>query len=405
MEYIYGDDPARVDALIRRIFSIDDTTLGDERSRFVVRFRGRLVAQDSAEAYAWLADQLKFYNLTPLFRVEEGRQVILLLRGVENPRPSNPRINLLLFLLTLISVWFTGGILGTEGELPQGIGAIVLELLTKGWPFAVSMIAILAAHEFGHYLVGRHHGVHVTLPYFLPLPYPFSPFGTMGAFINMKESPRNRRILLDIGLAGPISGLVVAIPVVLIGLSLSNLDPLPAAAAASGFGQLQLEGNSILYLILKFIVFGEWLPAPASYDGIAPILYWARYLFTGQPLPYAGLDVSLHPVAWAGWAGILITSLNLIPAGQLDGGHILYTLLGPRNAKRALPIILAALVILGFFWSGWWFWAFLIFLLGRAHAEPLDQITRLDSRRKILGILALIVFILVFTPVPLMLLM
>ena len=233
MEYIYGDDPARVDALIRRIFSIDDTTLGDERSRFVVRFRGRLVAQDSAEAYAWLADQLKFYNLTPLFRVEEGRQVILLLRGVENPRPSNPRINLLLFLLTLISVWFTGGILGTEGELPQGIGAIVLELLTKGWPFAVSMIAILAAHEFGHYLVGRHHGVHVTLPYFLPLPYPFSPFGTMGAFINMKESPRNRRILLDIGLAGPISGLVVAIPVVLIGLSLSNLDPLPAAAAAS----------------------------------------------------------------------------------------------------------------------------------------------------------------------------
>jgi len=109
----------------------------------------------------------------------------------------------------------------------------------------------------------------------------------------------------------------------------------------------------------------------------------------------------LHPVAWAGWAGILVTSLNLIPAGQLDGGHMLYVLVGKTWARRLLPVILIGVVALGFFWNGWWLWAALIFLLGRTHAEPLDQITTLDTPRRLLALLALVVFILVFTPVPL----
>jgi membrane-associated protease RseP (regulator of RpoE activity) len=227
---------------------------------------------------------------------------------------------------------------------------------------------------------------------------PFSPFGTMGAFINMKEHPKNRRQLLDIGIAGPLSGLIVAIPVLLLGLSLSTVSSLPQAMPPGSM----MEGNSLLYLLSKFAVFGQFLPAPETYGGMNPILYWVRYFFTGTPFPFGGLDVQLHPVAFAGWAGILITGLNLIPAGQLDGGHMLYVLFGRRTAQRILPFILVALVGLGFVWSGWWLWAMIIFILGRVYAEPLDQITPLDGRRRFMAGLALILFVLTFTPVPLL---
>lgn len=392
----------RAEAAVRRVLYVEDTTLGDERSRYLVRYRGRLYSEDSAAAYDQLAQAVKPLGLTPIFRMDENRHSVILIAGVTKPAPSNPRVNLIFFILTLFSVWFTGGIMNVD-SLTGNWGEDLLQLAIKGWPFAVSMLSILAAHEFGHYLAGRHHGVQVSLPYFIPLPFPLSPFGTMGAFINMKEVPKNRRILLDIGIAGPLAGLVVAIPVLLLGLSLSSLTTLPATPAPGNLGQIQLEGNSIIYLLAKYTVFGQLLPAPVSYGDLSPAAYWLRYFITGQPLPYGGLDVSLHPVAWAGWAGLLITGLNLIPAGQLDGGHILYTLFGQKNARRILPFILIALMGLGFFWSGWWLWAALIFLLGRVYAEPLDTITRLDGPRKNLAILALVVFLLVFTPIPLIL--
>ncbi len=192
------------------------------------------------------------------------------------------------------------------------------------------------------------------------------------------------------------AGLLVAVPVLILGLYLSDLNQLPTRG---GVG-VSLEGNSILYLLAKFFVFGRLLPDPISYGNVSPFLYWIRYFFTGRPIPIGGIDVLLHPVAWAGWAGLLVTALNLIPAGQLDGGHILYVLLG-RRTKNVLPIILVVLVILGTVWSGWWLWAFLIFMLGRFHAEPLDQITPLDNNRKVLALLGILIFILVFTPVPL----
>ncbi|MEW6179352.1 MAG: site-2 protease family protein [Chloroflexota bacterium] len=392
----------RIELAVRRIFSIEDTTYGDERQGYVVKYHGRIILPDTAEAYDRLADAVATLGLTPLFRYENGRQTVILVTSRQKARPSNPRTNLIFFILTLISVWFTGGMLNLQ-EMPDNAMGFIWAVISGGWPFAISLLAILTAHEFGHYLIGRKHGAAVSLPYFLPLPFPLSPFGTLGAFINMKELPKNRRVLMDIGIAGPLAGLAVAIPVVLIGLSLSELSPLPAAPLGSGLGQTQLEGNSILYLLLKFIVFGEFLPAPADYGGLPPLLYWMRYVFTGQPLPYGGIDVLLHPVAWAGWGGILITSLNLIPAGQLDGGHLLYVLFGRERARQIYPLVLMALGLLGFVWSGWWLWAVLIFLFGRTYAEPLDQITELDPRRKRLGILTLIVFILVFTPVPLVL--
>lgn len=381
---------------VAQVMRIDDVTTGDPQKTYLVRYRGQIQG-DTSQAYERLAAQLKTYQLTPLFRNEKDQHAIILLQGLIEPKASNPWVNLILFLFTLLSVIFAGALYSYSGPQPDSANELFTELLRSlpsGIPFAVSLLAILVAHEFGHYLAGRYHKTHVTLPYFIP--FPLSPFGTMGAFIQLKEPPRNKRILLDIGIAGPIAGLVVAIPVLLYGLSLSKVEPI-ALAPGQGF---TLEGNSILYLMAKFLVFGRLLPAPASYDGVLPLVYWLRYFFTSQPLPLGGQDVLIHPVAWAGWAGLLVTALNLIPAGQLDGGHVMYVLLG-KGARKLWPVILAILIGLGFVWSGWWLWAVIIFFLGRIYAEPLDQITQLDGRRRLVALAGLVIFLLVFTPVPL----
>ena len=388
--------PDPMTPLVNKIMRVDDVTWGSAKQNFLVRYRGRIVEEPKL-AYDKLAASLEPLNITPLFRTESGRHTVILIKGVIRPTQSRTWINGLLFLLTLLSMPI-GYILFTyNGPITGNIGILfrsVLSQLGGGLAFAVSLLAILLAHEFGHYLAARYHHTAVTLPYFIP--FPISPFGTMGAFIQLKQPPKNKRILLDIGIAGPLAGLVVAIPVLLLGLYLSQLDHLPAAVNQG----VSMEGNSILYLIAKFLVFGKWLPQPISYGGLNPILYWLRYIFTGLPIPFGGTDVILHPIAWAGWAGLLVTALNLIPAGQLDGGHVLYVLLGKR-ARTVLPAILLILIVLGTIWTGWWLWAFLIFLLGRVYAEPLDQITPLDSNRRAIAILGLIIFVLVFTPVPL----
>ncbi|MEJ2551194.1 MAG: site-2 protease family protein, partial [Anaerolineales bacterium] len=131
-----------------------------------------------------------------------------------------------------------------------------------------------------------------------------------------------------------------------------------------------------------------------------PALYWARYILIGMPIPYGGNDVMLHPMAWAGWAGLLVTALNLIPAGQLDGGHVANVLFG-RRAIKMWPYIVTALCLLGLVWTGWFIWAVLIFFLGRTYARPYDSITPLDTRRRAIAIFGLILFVLVFIPIPL----
>ena len=342
------------------------------------------------------------------------------MRGVIHPTPGKASVNIILFLLTLFSVLLAGSMYAFQGSLPCDFwGQLKTFLLNiwQGWPFAVSLLAILLAHEFGHYFVGRARGAAVSLPYYIP--FPFSPFGTMGAFIQLKQLPKNRRALFDLGIAGPLAGLVVAVPVLILGLTLSSTGVIVNNTYTVGSGQCQicsnsalpgqtytcptdnlLEGNSLLYLGAKFLVKGELLPAPAHYD-TSPLLYWLRYFFTGQPTPIGGRDVMLHQVAWAGWAGLLVTFLNLIPAGQLDGGHVLYAVFGKRT-RSVWMVILAITLLLGFFWSGWWLWSGLIFLFGRTHPEPLDQITALDGRRKALAVLMLVIFLLVLMPVPLL---
>ncbi len=387
--------------LIAEVFDIQQIIPGGGKYPFVTRFVGRLT-QDSDKAYAKLSKSLRSQRLMPIFLEEKGQQIIQLVPGLPRPKGSNPWINLILFLLTVVSVLMAGAMYSYTGPQPDDLLAffgLILKNLGPGIPFAVSLLAILLAHEFGHYLAARHHKTAVTLPYFLP--FPLSPFGTLGAFIQLKEPPRNKRILLDIGIAGPLAGMLVAIPVLLIGLALSKVGPIPSFLRAGD--AYSLEGNSVLYLLAKFVIHGQWLPSPASFGGLSPFSYWLKFFFTGQPVPLGGLDVMLHPIAWAGWAGLLVTALNLIPVGQLDGGHVMYALFG-RRTQWILPFVLLGLGLLGIFWSGWWLWVFLILLLGSSHAQPLDQITKLDGWRIALAILGVIVFILVFTPVPLQIL-
>lgn len=380
-------------SLVSRIFRVDDVTSEDPRKGFFLRYRGHLIGEDSAQAYDQLAESLRQYNAMPLFRIEEERQVIYIAPLQPEPPKDKVSTNVILFVLTVFSVMLAGA--QPEGPIPNDFAGQLLALaksIFTGWPFALSLLGILVSHELGHYFMSRYHKTPATLPYFIP--FPLSPLGTMGAAIIMRGIPKNKRILFDIGIAGPIAGLIVAIPVLFYGLSLSTLgtiDPNP-----NGF----IEGNSLLYLFAKFVTFGQLLPAPVEPQGI---FYWIRYFFTGGPIPFGGTDVFIHPVAFAGWAGILVTALNLIPAGTLDGGHVIYGLFGDKS-RKAFPYIIGLLIVAGFFWSGWWLWAVLLFWLGRVHAQPLDQITTLDPTRRLIAYSMIIIFFLVFTPVPFMLL-
>jgi membrane-associated protease RseP (regulator of RpoE activity) len=378
--------------LVSRVFRIEDVTSGDSRRGFILRYRGELFDGDSAELYDQLAESLSPYDLMPLFRVEEGRHVIYLTS--KQPAPPNERIavNVILFVLTVFSVMLSGA--QPEGPLPGDFAGQMLALaksIFTGWPFALSLLGILLAHELGHYFMSRYHKTPATLPYFIP--FPFSPLGTMGAAILMRRTPKNKRVLFDIGVAGPIAGLVIAVPVLFLGLSMSELGTIEPSPNSF------LEGNSLLYLFAKYVTFGQLLPSPAESQGMD---YWLRYFFTGRPVPIGGVDVFIHPVAFAGWAGILVTALNLIPAGTLDGGHVIYAMFGEK-ARKVFPVIIGLLIALGFFWDGWWLWAVLLFWLGRVNAQPLDQITTLDPNRRLVAYAMVVVFLLVFTPVPFML--
>jgi len=379
-------------SLVSRVFRIEDVTTDDSPKGRLVRYRGHLIDEDSSIAYDKLAELVKPYGLTPLFRIEKEAQVIYLAPTPAEQKLPNPWVNIVLFIATVFSVMLAGA--QPEGPVPSDLVGQLLAMfkaIFTGWPFALSLLGILLAHEFGHYLVSRYHKTPATLPYFIP--FPLSPLGTMGAAILMKGIPKNKRILFDIGVAGPLAGMVIAIPVLFFGLSLSKLGTIEPLSGNF------IEGNSILYLFAKFAVFGKFLPAPANFGDLSPFLYWLRYFFTGQPSPVGGTDVFIHSIAFAGWAGLLVTALNLIPAGTLDGGHVIFALYGEK-ARKGFPFIVGLLFILGFYWSGWWLWALMLFWLGRVNAQILDQITPLDSRRKMVAVLVLVLFVLVFTPIP-----
>ncbi len=388
------DTPGFLRPVVAQVMNIADVTVG-RNEQYAVRFRGQLT-MDSQEAYEVVYNGFRERNFTPLFRIQDGQHAILAVPGAIEPRLTNPWINITLMVLTLISCFYTGALYASAVVTDDPVQALLYPLLHiwTGWPFGLSMMGILLCHEFGHYIAARLHKSPTTLPYFIPLP--FSPFGTMGAVIAITAPVRNRRVLHDIGVAGPLAGLAVAIPILIIGFLRSHVETLPATLQPG----LAFEGNSLLYLAIKFVMYGKLLPQPLDFGFGGPLVYWLRYFFTGTPTPIGGMDVTLDSVAWAGWAGLLITGLNLIPAGQLDGGHTLFVLLG-QQVRKLIPVILVILIALGFFWMGWWLWAAIIYFLNRRPAELLDEITPLDNKRKAIAIAVLIIFLLVITPVPL----
>jgi len=343
--------------------------------RPTVRLRGRLLL-DAEAAYAIVAERFQALGHTALLRHQDGLDVIYAMPGVVRPTPSRRWVNVALFALTVVSVLFTGAVVDSDAETLWALLIDGLSHLDRGLPAGIALMVPLLAHEFGHYFTARHFGLPATLPYFIPLPFPLSPLGTMGAVIRMKGPMSNRKTLLAVGAAGPLAGFLVAVPFLILGLALSPVaDFDPQTGLGIPQAGVMLEGNSLLYGGLKLLMFGQWLPG-------------------------GGKDVMLHPIAFSAWAALLVTAINLIPAGQLDGGHIAYALLGEK-ARWLTWAMLGITAAMGMVWQGWWLWALLIWLFGQQHAAPLDDITPLTARQRALAVLALVIFVLTFIPVPL----
>jgi membrane-associated protease RseP (regulator of RpoE activity) len=271
-------------------------------------------------------------------------------------------IHLVLFLATVVTTLLVGALYAGADVFSNPL------LIVRGVPYSAALLSILGAHELAHFFACRRHGVHATLPYFIPVPPPFL-LGTMGAVIKMRPPFANRNTILDIGIAGPLAGVVVAIPIVVIGLARSAL------VETTELPEMTLMlGNSLLFGFLQRVTLG--------------------------PLP-EGTDILLSPLAFAGWIGLLVTMFNLIPAGQLDGGHIFYAVI-PRWHRRMGKLLALALVPLGLFvWRGWLIWCGILLLLGFRHPLPLDVETPVTRHRRRLALVALVLFLVTFVPVPL----
>ena len=332
-----------------------------------VVFIGRLLTT-ADDAYHVLRERFRRLGYTPFLRRENGEDYVVAQRGVSIFSASNPLINFLLLLATVLTTTFAGASFARvdawgalQAAITVGDFGGLFTALAAGAPFALTLLLILGVHEMGHYIAGRIHGVNVTLPYFIPVPFGL---GTFGAFIQMKSPVENRKALFDVGLAGPLAGFVVAVPLMVVGLLQSEI-----VQRVAGSGHL---GSSLLLQALMNLI-----------------------------VPHAANQaVQLSPIAMAAWFGLLVTGFNLLPMGQLDGGHIAYAALG----KAARPLGIAAfalLLVMGLtLWGGWLTWAFLALITGLGHAEPLNDITPLDGGRQVLGLLTLGLFFLLITPKP-----
>jgi len=308
-----------------------------------------------------IADIKRYFQETPLtpFFLTEGKQHIVQF-GLIRKTQHKPKywLHMILFIATIISTMFVGAF-NAGGNPLTDITDIIL-----GIPFSLSLMAILTCHELGHYFVSRRAGMITTLPYFIPAPIHF--IGTFGAIIRMKSIVPDRKTLLRVGMAGPLAGFAVALPVTVIGIMLSEIAPTPIDVE-----YLHL-GDSLLFSFL------------------------ARIIHPDIP---QGYDLFLHPVALAGWIGFLITSMNLIPIGQLDGGHVSYSIFLRMRKYSYIPII-GGLVALGFLWPGWFIWAGLAFFIARRDPVIQDAITPIPTREKVLALIPLLILILAFIPIP-----
>jgi len=281
-------------------------------------------------------------------------------------------LHVLLFALTVASTtivgatWYASFLDDFRGSisLPMPFAALLL----RGFWYSGTILAILGCHELGHYFACRYYNVDASLPFFIPVPILLT--GTMGAFIRIREPIPEKRMLFDIGIAGPIAGFVVAVPALFVGIAMSHVAKLP-----DSFTGYEL-GEPLLFKLASWLLWGS---TPDGYS------------------------LNLHPIAFAAWFGLLATALNLFPIGQLDGGHISYAVLGPRSTYVTFATV-AGTIGLASFASSWIVWTTLtivmLIVFGPRHPRVPDEHVPLDGTRRLLALFALAMFVLCFTPAP-----
>lgn len=330
----------------------------------------RIDEKQLEEKFDSLRKSLSDKGFVPILRHEHGEHIIYITKKLK--RKEKPIwINILLLTTTIITTILTGSLLSLNHldiwSLQNQMDIFKFENLLNGAVFfSLPLMSILIIHEMGHYFISKRHGISTSLPYFIPVP-PVLGFniGTFGALISSRDPMPNKKALFDVGIAGPLAGFFVAIPVTIIGIATANIVPvIPFENLAEGE---IVFGSSFLIDIMTKII----LDLPQGYT------------------------IDLNPILFAGWVGLLITSINLLPAGQLDGGHIFRAVLG--NKQKYAGWIAIFIMIL----TGWWFFAIIIlFLMGTMHPPPLNDETEIDYKRKLLFILAIAILILCFIPTP-----
>ena len=320
----------------------------------------------------------------PMLR-RAGDELVLVILSQPSFDYVKEKINLYLLIATIFTTTWAGAMWWASYSDSSVLDTdlwwlrilITTDFLMGFLTFSLPLMAILGAHEMGHYYYAKKHNLDASLPFFLPMPPMLFPFGTMGAFISIREPIPNRKALLDVGASGPIAGLLVAIPITLLGFWLTEQNAVPAPVDS---GDSMYLGSSIFFEALY---------------GLGGLFY-----------PSSG-DYLSHPVVLAGWTGFFVTALNLLPAGQLDGGHIARALLGPKANGLSYTVIFL-LIVMTFYgipgfgppFSGWAIYAILIFFLGTSHPPPSEELSKLDSSRIGVGVLTGLILLTTFTPSP-----
>jgi membrane-associated protease RseP (regulator of RpoE activity) len=332
-------------------------------------FRGPL--RDAASVSFEKLNRTLPQGFVPLVQQDEqlGAKIVLIPKAAEEGlarKPVRPWLHWLLFGLTIITTTWAGAT--HQGvDLAQEPGRFVV-----GLPYSIGLLLILGVHELGHFFMARRHGMDVTPPYFIPVPFGL---GTFGAFIQMRSPPASRKALFDVAVAGPLAGLVIAVPALLLGLRFSTITAGTDGTMTHGFLHGATVGSSILFTVLTKVSLGD----AAQYGAL----------------------VQLSPLAFAGWLGLFITALNLLPVGQLDGGHITRAMFGSRVGQTISSVAMWSLFLLALFvWPGLMMWALIVFLIAGRGTPPLNDLTTLDAGRLAVGYVAIMILILILAPMP-----
>jgi len=349
-----------VKSLVARHFPVYDVKVSYD----VVQFFCRVDEETLEDSFEQLREEMATHEYIPMITYEKGEHVVVV---AKKPRTKykSVYVNLAMLIITFVAMMFAGIInWASYADLTWSQATSLDSILMGILVFTLPLIAILGVHELGHFFMARRRNVAASLPFFIPS---IPPLGTFGAFISLRDPIPDRKSLLEIGVAGPLAGLAIALPIAIIGLMLTNADAKP-------------------------------IPQDLGEGDLVSVSFPMIYLWIEELIPLEG-DYLLHPTVFAAWVGFLVTALNLLPAGQLDGGHIARALLG-SNAKYASWATIAVLIGLSFFFMSWILFAILILFLGARHPPPLNDITKLDVRRKAVGVFAFVVLIIAFVPVP-----